>query len=142
MLKKKTASIVLLDSVHRCLLFLRDDKPAIPYPNRWDLLGGLVEPGETAEQAIRREMLEELELTLENPTLFKVYDLPDRFEHLFWQQTGLDITKTILHEGQKLAWFSEQQIRGMGQQDLAFGFRDLLVEFYEVRPFHATRRET
>ena len=141
-MKRKTASIVLLDSVHRCLLFLRDDKPAIPYPNRWDLLGGLVEPGETAEQAIWREMLEELELTLENPTLFKVYDLPDRLEHLFWQQTGLDITKTILHEGQKLAWFSEQQIRGMRQQDLAFGFRDLLVEFYKVRPFHAIRPQT
>ena len=95
-----------------------------------------------AERAIRREMLEELELSLENPTLFKVYDLPDRIEHLFWQQTGLDITKTVLHEGQKLAWFCEQQIRSMGQQDLAFGFRDLLVEFYQVRPFDAIRRQT
>jgi 8-oxo-dGTP diphosphatase len=140
MLKAKTASIVLLDALHRCLLFLRDDKPTIPYPDTWDVLGGQVEPGETAEQAIEREMLEELELILKKPTLFKVYDLPDRREHLFWQQTDLDITQTILHEGQKLAWFSENEIRSMGRHDLAFGFRDLLIEFYTERPFDVTGR--
>ena len=134
-MKKQTTSIVLLDSADQCLLFLRDDKPGLPYPNTWDLLGGGIEIGESAEEAIRREMLEELELTLKDPALFKIYELPDRIEHLFWQRTDLDITSTTLHEGQKLAWFSEERIRSLGPEELAFGFRDILVHFYTIRPF-------
>ena len=134
-MKKQTATIILLDRLDRCLLFLRDDKPTIPYPNTWDLLGGIVEAGETADQAIRREMLEEIELTLDHPALFKVYDLPDRVEHLFWQRTDLEIGKTSLHEGQKLAWFSEEQIRTMKPDGLAFGFRDFVIDFYTMKPF-------
>jgi 8-oxo-dGTP diphosphatase len=133
--KKQTASIVLLNSADQCLLFLRDEKPGIPYPNTWDLLGGGIETRESAEEAIRREMLEELELTLTNPALFKIYELADRIEHLFWQRTDLDIRKTTLHEGQKLAWFYEEQIRSLGPEELAFGFRDILVHFYTIRPF-------
>src|SRR4051812_19748773 len=135
-MKKQTATIILLDPLNRCLLFLRDDKPTIPYPNSWDLLGGLIEIGETPEEAICREMLEEIELTLTNPALFKVYDLPDRVEHLFWQRTDLDINETNLHEGQKLAWFSEEQIRSMKSDGLAFGFRDIVIDFYTTRPFN------
>jgi 8-oxo-dGTP diphosphatase len=33
------------------IIYLRDDKPDIPFPNHWDLIGGHVEEGETPEQA-------------------------------------------------------------------------------------------
>jgi 8-oxo-dGTP diphosphatase len=42
------------------LLFRRDDKSSIPFPNMLDLLGGGVEEGETPAEAAVREMAEEL----------------------------------------------------------------------------------
>ena len=102
----------------------------------WDLPGGIVEPGETPDQTIRREMMEEIELKLKNPILFKRYVLPDRIENMFWQRVDIDIDKTVLHEGQELQWFSEKQLKDMDKASLAFGFQTLLMDFYKARPFH------
>jgi 8-oxo-dGTP pyrophosphatase MutT (NUDIX family) len=55
------ALIVLEDG--RYLLQLRDQKPGIFFPGHWGLFGGAIEPGETPEQAVRREIKEELELS-------------------------------------------------------------------------------
>ena len=42
------------------LLQLRDNKPNIPYPNTWAFFGGGVEEGEKHEEALKRELKEEL----------------------------------------------------------------------------------
>ena len=59
-MKKKGATILLYNGEGRLLLFLRDDRPGLPYANMWDLPGGHVEDGETPEECIVREMREEL----------------------------------------------------------------------------------
>lgn len=51
----------------KILLFHRDDKPGINDPNRWSLIGGNVEDGETFEQALIREIKEEINVSVENP---------------------------------------------------------------------------
>jgi len=48
----------------RILMQLRDDCPDIWYPNHWGLFGGGVEVGEDPEEALCRELYEELELKL------------------------------------------------------------------------------
>jgi 8-oxo-dGTP diphosphatase len=47
-------------------------------PPGWALPGGLVDEGETVEQAVRREMLEETGLELSDLRLFGVYSEPGR----------------------------------------------------------------
>jgi 8-oxo-dGTP pyrophosphatase MutT (NUDIX family) len=44
----------------RYVLQLRDPKPEIFYPDHWGCFGGEIEPGETDETALSRELQEEL----------------------------------------------------------------------------------
>lgn len=54
-------AIIMLDD-GRYLMQLRDDKPGIFYPNHWGLFGGAVDRGEQPDEALRRELMEELQL--------------------------------------------------------------------------------
>lgn len=55
----KTSSAILVFQ-KKILLILRDNDPQIPNPNCWQLIGGLVEEGETHREAIIRELKEEI----------------------------------------------------------------------------------
>jgi 8-oxo-dGTP diphosphatase len=129
------ASIIFLNDTRQILLVLRDDNKAIPFPNCWDLPGGQVEAVETPLECIQREMREELEMELEHPRLFRVYNLADRRDYTFWQNANFDITLLNLHEGQRLQWFSEDDIRSLTYQQIAFDFKPILLDFYQERPW-------
>ena len=98
-------SIIFFNSSGQVLLFLRDDKVGLAFPNCWDVPGGSPKGNETPEETIKREMREEIELELEAPRLFKIYEMEDRIEYTFWQQADLDINALPLHEGQGMKWF-------------------------------------
>jgi 8-oxo-dGTP diphosphatase len=132
--KRSGASIIFFNSSNHVLLFLRDDKPNLPYPNRWDLLGGGVEVGETPLQCIVREIKEEIAYTLVDPHLFRVTEFVDRTEHTFFQRVDFDIEKLPLNEGQRLKWFSEDEILGLDADAIAFGFRPILIDFFKEEP--------
>lgn len=125
-MKRSGSSIIFRNRHDQVLLFLRDDKPEIPYPNMWDLPGGHVEPGETPFECIVREMMEEIETDVQLCTLLKVYDFPDRYEHIFFMHMDADAGSITLHEGQCLRWFSEQDLLEL---PIAFGF-DLVLDDY------------
>ena len=58
---RAAVALIVLDD-GRYLLQLRDQKPGIFYPGHWGLFGGAMEPGETPEAAVTRELEEELGL--------------------------------------------------------------------------------
>lgn len=133
----KGASIIFVNRCKQVLLCLRDDIPTIDYPNCWDVLGGHVEAGETPIKCIVREMQEEVELQLDGTEvlLFNVYELSDRVEYTFWQRREIDVDNTPLHEGQCLRWFSEDEVRNMLDERMAFQFKAILFEFFEKALF-------
>ena len=53
-------AIAILFKDGQFLLQLRDNIPTIIYPGHWAFFGGHVEPGETAEAGVWRELKEEI----------------------------------------------------------------------------------
>ena len=127
-MKRKGTSIIFVNDEKQVLLFLRDDKPDILYPNMWDVPGGHVDNDEAPEQCIVREMKEEMDLDLEKFQLFSVMEFTDRIEYTFWKKANLDIQSITLHEGQKLKWFTESEAKNT---TLAFGFNEIVDDFFK-----------
>ena len=71
MIEIQIAQALLFDRNNRLLIYLRDNKPEIPFPNQWDFFGGHVEEGETPEQALVREIKEELGVELPSWEFFR-----------------------------------------------------------------------
>ncbi len=99
------ATALLFDSEGKLLIYLRDDKPDIPFPNCWDLFGGHVEEGETPEVALVREVQEELGISIENYRFFKTYhcmegDAHPNIKHVYVVQIAQAATDLTLYEGQ------------------------------------------
>ena len=132
----KGTSLLIINDKEEVLLFLRDNNPKIPYPNRWDVLGGHVEQDEEPKECIIREMKEEIDFHLKNPKLFKTYNMSDRIEYTFWVKASLDIKKTSLKEGQELKWFNLNQIKKLSSEVIAFDFKPIILDFFKEKPFN------
>lgn len=140
--KPKGTSILFLNNQNQVLLFLRDNNAFIPYPNCWDILGGNVKKDENPKQCIIREIGEEIGRNIKTLQLFDVYDLKDRIEYTYWEKANLDIEEITLTEGQRLKWFTEEEIRGLSEEKMAFNFKQIILTFYEEAPFKQPGKTT
>ena len=95
---------VLIDAEGRFLLTSRPVGKV--YATYWEFPGGKLEPGETVEQALRRELQEELGITIAAVQRWKIelMDYPHARVRLHfckvWQWTG----DFEMREGQTMAW--------------------------------------
>ena len=126
-MKHYGASIIFVNDKEEILLFLRDDKPGLPYRNMWDVPGGHVEKNETPEQCIVREMKEEMNLDLQDFQLLCQKEFDDRIEYTYQQKSNLNISEIDLMEGQRLKWFTQQEA---ANTELAYGFNEIVEEFF------------
>jgi 8-oxo-dGTP diphosphatase len=115
---KKIAAIILENEKGEFLLYLRDNKPGIPFPDHWDLIGGHVEEGETPEEALVREVKEELGLDLKKYKFYKTFECltGDAYANLKYIYTGkitIPIEEITLYEGVRAQYFSREEIPGV-----------------------------
>ena len=99
-------ALALLEREGRWLLQLRDDVPGIVAPGHWGLFGGHLDPGETPEQALRRELLEEIAWQAGPLTFAFRQERPERVLHYFHAPLPVPLQALRLLEGQDLALVS------------------------------------
>ena len=132
-MKRSGTSLIFVNDHNQVLLFLRDDKPDLPYRNMWDVLGGHIDPDETPEECIIREMKEEIDLNLKDFQLLCCKEFDDRIEYTYWKKANLIIENINLMEGQRLKWFTRQEA---AETELAYGFNEIVEEFFKSKYLH------
>lgn len=115
---KKIAAAILTNPAGDLLLYLRDNKPTIPFPHHWDLFGGHVEPGETVEEALRRELREELGIELADYRFFRKYEVRsgDAYpndKYVFHATIPYRQEELTLYEGERLQYFRPAEVAGL-----------------------------
>ncbi|WP_091526279.1 NUDIX hydrolase [Microlunatus soli] len=85
------------------------------YPDVWDLIGGHIEPGETADDAVRRECREELAITIHRARPIEIPFQPSQvILHGFLITTwDGDPVNAALEEHDAIGWFTAAQLRGL-----------------------------
>jgi 8-oxo-dGTP pyrophosphatase MutT (NUDIX family) len=139
--ERQVVSAILWTDHGRVLLQQRDDKPGLRYAGCWTLFGGQVEAGETPEEAIRRELIEELELDDQPLALEESYVCPVRtiagevvtINHVYAGRLARPIAQLALLEGQAMALFTRANALEL---DLAFAQTPVLARWFARRPEH------
>ena len=122
LMKKVAHAILTLKEDY--VLQLRDEKPDISEPGMWSLFGGGVENGETPEDALVREIKEELSITIENYQFcwdFKHHDkATNRSIHFFIFESNIseqwDDCRIL--EGQALNFFKFSELGTIAIPDI------------------------
>ncbi|MBC8030836.1 MAG: NUDIX domain-containing protein [Pyrinomonadaceae bacterium] len=102
-----SAGAIITDNEGRVLLLKHRFRPS---PG-WGIPGGFIEKGEQPEDALRRELREEVELEVKDVKLLatRAFNEPKQIEILFTAR-AIDDTERLSFEIQKAAWFSLDEL--------------------------------
>ena len=104
-------AIAILYQNDKFLFQLRDDIPNIVYPGHWGLFGGHLDPGETPETAVEREVLEEIGYALPKISKFGTYNDAKVIRHVYYAPLTIELERLILYEGWDMDLLKHEQIR-------------------------------
>lgn len=109
---KREVAIAILYQDRKFLMQLRDNIPTIYYPGQWGLFGGHIEPGETPDIAVIREVHEEIGYTLPpTVTKFGCYNGQGAIRHVFHAPLTLELNQLLLNEGWDMGFLTADNIR-------------------------------
>ncbi|MBU1358288.1 MAG: NUDIX domain-containing protein [Gammaproteobacteria bacterium] len=77
-----------------------------PYAGYWEFPGGKIEAGETVVMALRRELFEELGITIADAEIWKTteHDYPHALVRLHWCKVTAWTGEFEMREGQAMCW--------------------------------------
>lgn len=135
-LNRAVVGIILYTDDGRVLLQQRDDKPALPYAGWWTFFGGSVEEGETPDEAVKRELMEELGISA-NLTFWHDYACPVRSKtggmttrnFMYTGRLSQPVESLTLHEGQAMRLFTPAEAVKL---DLAYAQSGVLRAWFGV----------
>jgi 8-oxo-dGTP pyrophosphatase MutT (NUDIX family) len=104
-------AIAILYYRHQFLMQLRDNTPGIVYPGHWGFFGGHLDPGESPETAMWRELQEEIEYVPPHLTQFKSdREDPHVTRHVFFAPLVVPLNQLKLNEGWDMQLLSVEEI--------------------------------
>ena len=100
---------------HKYLLQLRDNDPAISYPNTWSFFGGGVDDGENFDEALMRELEEELswrpdEVVFMNKSKNNKTNCNISYYLVHYKSSD---HRLVLGEGQAMGWYTIDEVMGL-----------------------------
>lgn len=104
-------AIAILYREGKFLLQLRDNIPGIPYPGHWGFFGGHIEAGENPEDALKRELLEEITYTATTVSEFGLYSDAKVVRHVYHSPLTVDLNELELKEGWDMALVTPEEIK-------------------------------
>ena len=109
----RNVSVLVLYNDQKEILLQHRSKDAVRLPDYWAFFGGGIEAGETPEQALNREILEELEYPAAAPKLIFsqkfTYKEDENAKYVFVEK--YDPKKPLIqHEGQGMGWWKFEDL--------------------------------
>ena len=131
----------------KILLVLRDNNPAIAHPNTWNTPGGGIEEGESPEEALVRELQEEIGLTPSSVISLGTTTYTDgSLVHRFYVPVADDEFASIhlVGEGQKIGWYTFEELLELNVSPYSFVYyttheqdiKEIISGKYDFTPRH------
>ena len=114
---------VLTDLNNNIYLQKRDQNKNIYFPGQWGLFGGSCEKDESPEDAIKREIFEELTINITSPKHFLTLEITTKYlgtkpriRHFYHQNLDLNTLSNIqLREGESFDSFSFNKLPSLSK---------------------------
>ncbi|PSR12438.1 NUDIX hydrolase [filamentous cyanobacterium CCP3] len=138
---KPEVAIAILYQGDRYLLQLRDDIPTIAWPGHWAFFGGHLEPGERPDEAVYRELQEEIGYDAPQLALFQRSESETVVRHVYHGPLVVPVESLVLTEGLDLGLCSVEDIhrghrysaRAQAERPIGPPHQELLLSFLEQR---------
>ena len=124
---KRASKIILLNKERKVLLQLRSKHHS--HPGSWSLFGGHIDGPETPEEALIREIKEEINYDLTAYTFIKMTIVED-FGQVYWFYGTVDaaLSELTLREGDDFNFFTYEEAKKL---NISPASKKILMEYYQ-----------